>query len=95
MHSKPNFLECVEEAAKALKLNNSEQDFAGKTSTLSAISSKEFERTFSRREKANLGGVVKRLLDFTRATRLQGMGYDAELVIYTTRSIENRLLVGI
>ena len=60
-----------------------------------SISSEEFERTFSREEKAKLGGMVKRLLDLLRIAKLQELGYaDAELVLYTTRSIENRLLVG-
>lgn len=56
--------------------------------------SKEFEQTFAREEKAKLGGIVKRLLDLSRVARLQELGYKAEVVLYTTRSIENRLLVG-
>lgn len=60
-----------------------------------SISSEEFERSFSREEKVKLGGMVKRLLDLLRIAKLQEFGYaDAELVLYTTRSIENRLLVG-
>ena len=60
-----------------------------------SISSEEFQRSFSREEKVKLGGMVKRLLDLLRIVKLQEFGYaDAELVLYTTRSIENRLLVG-
>ena len=59
-----------------------------------SMPSEEFERSFTRDEKAKLGGVVKRLLDLSRIARLQELGYEAELVLYTTRSIENRLLVG-
>ena len=58
------------------------------------MSSDEFERTFSTENKIKLGSDVKRLLDFLRITKLQELGYDVELVLYTTRSIENRLLVG-
>ena len=59
-----------------------------------SMPSKDFEQTFAREEKAELGCTVKRLLDLSRVARLQEMGYKAELVLYTTRSIENRLLVG-
>mmetsp|Transcript_5188 Transcript_5188/g.14695 ORF Transcript_5188/g.14695 Transcript_5188/m.14695 type:complete len:396 (+) Transcript_5188:71-1258(+) len=60
-----------------------------------SMSSEEFERAFPREEKAKLGGAVKRLLDLLRIAKLQELGYaDAELVLYTTKSIENRLLVG-
>ena len=59
-----------------------------------AMPSKEFEQTFAREEKAKLGGIVKRLLDLSRVARLQELGYKAEVVLYTKRSIENRLLVG-
>ena len=59
-----------------------------------SMPSKDFEQLFAREEKARLGGIVKRLLDLSRVARLQEMGYKAELVLYTTRSIENRLLVG-
>lgn len=59
-----------------------------------SVPSKEFEQTFAREEKVKLGGIVKRLLDLSRVARLQELGYKAELVLYTTRSIENRLLVG-
>jgi hypothetical protein len=54
----------------------------------------EFERTFSREDKAKLGNNVKRILDMTRVAKLHELGYKAELVLYTTKSIENRLLVG-
>ncbi|KAL7482419.1 hypothetical protein ACHAW6_008093, partial [Cyclotella cf. meneghiniana] len=56
--------------------------------------SDEFERTFSRENKANLGSTVKRILDMTRVAKLQELGYKAELVLYTRKSIENHLLVG-
>ena len=60
-----------------------------------SMSSEEFERAFPREEKAKLGGMVKRLLDLLRIAKLQELGYAyTELVLYTTRSIENRLLVG-
>ena len=56
---------------------------------------KEFEASFSRAEKAALGRQVKELLDLARCARLQrGLGYErVGLVRYTTRSLEDRLVV--
>ena len=54
----------------------------------------EFERTFARSEKAALGRRVKELLDLARAERLQRLGYRVRLLRYTTRSLEDRLLVA-
>ncbi|CAJ1949478.1 unnamed protein product [Cylindrotheca closterium] len=59
------------------------------------IPSQEFERHFTREEKSLLGIRIKQLFDLSRAAFCQQqLGYkSAELVIYTTRSTENRLLV--
>jgi tRNA:m4X modification enzyme len=59
-----------------------------------ALSSEEFEKAFSSDEKSALGGDIKRLLDMLRVAKLQQLGYRAEVILYTNRSIENRLLVG-
>ena len=59
-----------------------------------AMSSTEFERSFSRDEKGALGMKLKQLLDLSRAARMQELGYKVKLVRYTTRSIEDRLLVA-
>lgn len=56
--------------------------------------SEEFERTFSNEGKSKLGEDVKRLLDMLRVAKLQRLGYKAQVVLYTNKSIENRLLVG-
>ena len=56
--------------------------------------SEEFEKSFSREEKVALGITLKQILDLARAARLQEMGYDVRLVRYTTRSLEDRLLVA-
>jgi tRNA:m4X modification enzyme len=58
------------------------------------MSSEEFERSFSREDKSKLGEDVKRLLDMLRVAKLQQLGYKAKIVLYTDKSIENRLLVG-
>ena len=83
---KVNFSDYIVKAAKAIKNNTSVQP--------PSLSSDEFERAFTKEEKSKLGGTAKRLLDFTRAAKLQELGYDTELVIYTTQTIENRLLIG-
>eukprot|EP00562_Extubocellulus_spinifer_P000517 CAMPEP_0178481778 /NCGR_PEP_ID=MMETSP0696-20121128/6390_1 /TAXON_ID=265572 /ORGANISM="Extubocellulus spinifer, Strain CCMP396" /LENGTH=386 /DNA_ID=CAMNT_0020109267 /DNA_START=49 /DNA_END=1206 /DNA_ORIENTATION=- len=70
------------------------EEYASQEHSPPSISSEDFELTFSRGEKAKLGCTIKRLLDLTRAAKLQELGYDTELVKYTTWSIENRLLVG-
>ena len=64
------------------------------TGSSTRLSSEEFERTFSSEQKSGLGENVKRLLDILRVVKLQCMGYKADLVLYTNRSIENRLIVG-
>ena len=59
------------------------------------MDSAEFERTFPRDEKIRLGRQVKCMLDYSRAAALQGeLGYSVRLVRYTTRSVEDRLLVA-
>lgn len=59
------------------------------------VASDEFERTFSRHDKIVLGMKAKELLDFARAAHLQQeLGYRVKLVKYTTRSLEDRLLVA-
>jgi hypothetical protein len=59
------------------------------------MDSSEFERTFPRDEKIRLGRQVKCMLDYSRAAALQGeLGYSVRLVRYTTRSVEDRLLVA-
>jgi tRNA:m4X modification enzyme len=58
------------------------------------LSSDEFERTFSRQEKVALGIQCKRLLDLARAAHLQKLGYKVKLVRYTTKSVEDRLVLA-
>ena len=59
------------------------------------MDSAEFERTFPRNEKIRLGRHVKCMLDYSRAAALQReLGYSVRLVRYTTRSVEDRLLVA-
>jgi hypothetical protein len=65
-----------------------------KATARAMISSEEFERIFSRTEKSTLGSKLKQLLDLCRAARLQELGYNVDLVVYTTRSLEDRLLVA-
>lgn len=60
----------------------------------SKMSSEEFERSFTRNEKGKLGMQLKQLLDLARVARMQELGYCVELVRYTTRSIEDRLLIA-
>eukprot|EP00567_Pseudictyota_dubia_P017841 CAMPEP_0197459798 /NCGR_PEP_ID=MMETSP1175-20131217/52417_1 /TAXON_ID=1003142 /ORGANISM="Triceratium dubium, Strain CCMP147" /LENGTH=398 /DNA_ID=CAMNT_0042994767 /DNA_START=1 /DNA_END=1197 /DNA_ORIENTATION=+ len=81
----PDFLSRIDNAAAALRAH---------TMPPPSMPSEEFERTFGREDKARLGGNIKRVLDIARAAKLQELGYGAELVVYTTQSIENRLLVG-
>ena len=72
---------------------NSDMVLAQKISS-DLIPSDEFERTFTSENKSKLGERVKLLFDMLRVTKLQELDYKAELVLYTNRSIENRLLVG-
>eukprot|EP00978_Attheya_sp_CCMP212_P037545 scaffold178141_cov35-Attheya_sp.AAC.1 len=58
------------------------------------VSSQEFEHTFSRQEKASLGVQLKQLLDLSRVSRLQELGYVVELIRYTTQSVDDRLLLA-
>ena len=58
------------------------------------VSSDEFERTFTRDEKSALGVRCKQLIDFTRSSYLQNIGYKVKLVRYTRLSIEDRLLLA-
>jgi tRNA:m4X modification enzyme len=80
------------EIAKTAKCALDSSD--SKATTRAMIPSEEFERTFSRAEKSALGWKVKQLLDLCRAARLQELGYNVDLVVYTTRSLEDRLLVA-
>lgn len=58
------------------------------------VESSEFERTFSRKAKTDLGKRCKLFLDTARAYSLKEMGYRVKLVRYTTMSIEDRLLIA-
>ena len=81
----PDLMKAAGEAKNAL---------ASTPLTLPTLSSDEFERTFSRKEKGDLGSKLKQLLDLARAARMQELGYKVKLVRYTTRSLDDRLLVG-
>ena len=82
----PDLKEVADRAFSALKA-------VDKITHHTYVPSEEFERNFSRTDKASLGVKLKRLLDLARAARLQELGYSVQLVRYTTRSIEDRLLV--
>ena len=69
------------------------QDAGCTISSESFLPSDEFERSYSRNEKVQLGIKLKRLLDLARASALQELGYHVQLVRYTDQSIEDRLLV--
>lgn len=84
----PNLLEQAKKANEAWKAYHETNN-----NTESFVPSEKFERTFAREDKATFGQRLKRLLDLGRAAGLQEMGYDVRLVRYTTRSIEDRLLV--
>ena len=60
------------------------------------IPSQEFEQSYTREEKIHLGKQLKQLLDLARISYLQTQGdyTHVELVRFTTRSIEDRLLVA-
>ena len=81
----------LDEIAKSAK---SRLDSDSTETTRAVIQSEEFERTFSRADKSALGWKLKQLLDLCRAARLQELGYSVDLVVYTTRSLEDRLLVA-
>jgi tRNA:m4X modification enzyme len=59
------------------------------------IDSKEFEKSFSRRDKSILGKRCKVFLDTARAYKLQELGYLVKLVRYTQMSIEDHLLLAV
>lgn len=59
------------------------------------VPSEEFERTFTREQKAALGKRCKIVLDTARAHRLQELGYTVRLLHYTSHSLENNLLIAI
>jgi tRNA:m4X modification enzyme len=80
----PDLKEVALQACMALKADTTPRAF---------VPSEEFEQNYSREEKVALGIQLKRLLDLARAARLQDLGYSVQLVRYTTRSIEDRLLV--
>jgi tRNA:m4X modification enzyme len=80
----PDLKEVALQACMALKAD---------TTPRASVPSEEFEQNFSREEKVALGIQLKRLLDLARAACLQELGYSVQLVRYTTRSIEDRLLV--
>lgn len=58
------------------------------------VDSKEFERSFPRTKKAELGKRCKLFLDLARAYRLHKLGYRVKLVRYTTMSLEDHLLLA-
>jgi tRNA:m4X modification enzyme len=60
----------------------------------SLVASDEFEREFSRLDKASLGMRCKLFLDTARAHQLISLGYNVKFVRYTTMSIENHLLIA-
>jgi hypothetical protein len=66
-----------------------------KEESVTLIDSKEFEKSFSRDEKAALGKRCKLFLDTARAYRMQELGYRVKLVRYTTMSIEDHLLIAL
>ena len=83
----PNLFSLAKRAKEALEkeIPSLEKDF---------VPSEEFEKTFTRQEKAKLGMQLKELLDLSRAASCQQMGYEkVELIRYTTRSVEDRLLL--
>ncbi|KAL3803721.1 hypothetical protein HJC23_003775 [Cyclotella cryptica] len=84
-----DFRELIKNVPSALEAN-----LWSKRTPFDIKPSGEFERTFLTESKAKLGTDVKRILDMTRVAKLQELGYKAELLLYTTKSIENRLLVG-
>ena len=63
--------------------------------SLSMIPSSEFEALFSRNEKAILGKRCKLIIDTARAFKLIQLGYKVKLVLYTTHSIEDHLLLAL
>jgi tRNA:m4X modification enzyme len=81
----PNLLQVAQVAAAALACAPVNPPLAP---------SAEFEKSFSKAEKGSLGIKLKQLLDLARAAQLQELGYTVELLRYTTRSIEDRLIVA-
>jgi tRNA:m4X modification enzyme len=84
----PNLLQVAHSAKASLD----EMDMS--TCEIQFLPSKEFEKMYSREEKAVLGIKLKQLFDLSRAAFCQQLGYkEVELVRYTTRSTEDRLLI--
>jgi len=82
----PNLLQ----VARLAKASLDEMDMC----EIQFLPSNEFEKIFSREQKALLGTQVKQLFDLSRAAFCQQLGYEkVELVRYTTRSTEDRLLI--
>jgi Methyltransferase TRM13 len=67
---------------------------SGCVSNFEFIPAEDFERSFPRESKIRIGQRAKILIDLARAAWLQQLGFDVKLVIYTTRSIEDRLLIA-
>jgi hypothetical protein len=102
-----NLMQRATNAGEALAALQSDPAVSSSSSSSSSsslmIPSKEFEQCFSRAQKIQLGRQLKQLLDLARIAGLQTMmtekeggdGYShVELVRYTTRSVEDRLLVA-
>mmetsp|Transcript_9910 Transcript_9910/g.15260 ORF Transcript_9910/g.15260 Transcript_9910/m.15260 type:complete len:383 (-) Transcript_9910:90-1238(-) len=85
----PDLSKVAKTVSKAM--GEARQDNVSPSSTLS---SDDFERCFSKSEKSKLGIQLKQLLDLARSACLQELGYNVELIRYTTRSIDNRLLIA-
>lgn len=74
--------------------NDALQDFNSKQICCQFIPSDEFERTFAREQKTQLGIQLKQLLDLSRAACCQCIGYqNVELIRHTSLSTEDRLLI--
>ena len=65
-----------------------------RTMTTTMVPSADFERTFHRSDKQQLGKRCKVLLDTARAHHLVSLGYSVRLVQYTSLSMENHLLIA-
>lgn len=87
----PNLMEVAERARRSA----ARAEESGTAPKRAVVPSDEFERTFSREEKAELGRKLKQLLDLSRAARFQELGYGSvDLVRYTSQSLEDRLLLA-
>ena len=89
----PNLLDLARKAGESLRSSTSSSSEEESPSSL--VPSEEFERSFSKESKIALGIQAKQLLDLARIAALQQHGkYDVELVRFTTRSVEDRLLIA-